>query len=602
MRFHHIIAVAWLIAAAAVAPAHADKRVALVIGNGAYRHADPLAIPVNDARAVRDVLRSPALGFDVIYGEDLDRAGLQRVIEYFAGILNSADVALVYFAGHGATFGGMRYVVPVDAGFSNIDQAPGELIAVEALTGELSRAKGVRIAIFDANRENSAERALKQQHGDATHGLVRPAKNSDAMIIAYAGQYLSTAPDPDGGLSAFTDALVHNITTPGLDVKDLFFKVGRDVAAATGGRQRPEISVSIYAPYVLAPPPGAGAADEERAAQTWGLVKDTASLAVVDEFIQRYGNVPIYGSLARARREELAKLAAPPLPAGAAPLTAAQERGLRPKDAFRECKECPEMEVLPAGAFTMGSPAGEQGRDKNEGPQHVVTLARPFAAGKFHVTRDQFAAFVQATGYAASSKCSGYGRSGQDGNVGGNVGGNSWRNPGFAQEGSHPVVCVTWNDAKAYVDWLASKTGKPYRLLSEAEWEYAARGGTSPGAYPRYWFGNDARDICRYGNGDASSCNDGYAYTAPAGQYQPNAFGLYDMAGNARQWTADCYHDSYAGAPADGSAWTTGCGTGRVVRGSAFDSNPQHLRAAGRTGLDSEGYTTGFRVARTLTP
>jgi hypothetical protein len=138
------------------------------------------------------------------------------------------------------------------------------------------------------------------------------------------------------------------------------------------------------------------------------------------------------------------------------------------------------------------------------------------------------------------------------------------------------------------VDWLAKKTGKPYRLLSEAEWEYAARGRTSPGAYPRFWFGNDEKDLCRYGNfadqkygvSDAP-CNDGYDHTSPAGHYAPNAFGLYDMLGNAWQWTADCHHDSYNGAPADGSAWTTGCSDSyRVVRGGSWHFNPRSLRAA----------------------
>jgi formylglycine-generating enzyme required for sulfatase activity len=175
------------------------------------------------------------------------------------------------------------------------------------------------------------------------------------------------------------------------------------------------------------------------------------------------------------------------------------------------------------------------------------------------------------------------------------------------------VVCVTWDDAKAYADWLAKKTGKPYRLLSEAEWEYAARGRTSPGAYPRFWFGDDEGDLCRYGNGrdqaagtgGAAPCNDGYQYTSPAGHYEPNAFGLYDMFGNAFQWTADCYHGSYTGAPADGSAWTTEPCSAQVIRGGSWDGRPRSLRAANRFGFTVEPQESnflGFRLARTLTP
>jgi formylglycine-generating enzyme required for sulfatase activity len=140
----------------------------------------------------------------------------------------------------------------------------------------------------------------------------------------------------------------------------------------------------------------------------------------------------------------------PSRPGGAAPLTAVQERGLKAKDTFRECKDCPEMVVVPAGRFTMGSPSGEKERASDEGPQHVVTIGKAFAVGKFHVTRDQFAVFATETGFAAHSGC-------------------DWRNPDFTQEGSHPVVCVSWDDANAYANWLAKKTGKPYRLLSEAE-------------------------------------------------------------------------------------------------------------------------------------
>jgi formylglycine-generating enzyme required for sulfatase activity len=296
-------------------------------------------------------------------------------------------------------------------------------------------------------------------------------------------------------------------------------------------------------------------------------------------------------------------------------LSAAEECSLKPKDSFRECESCPEMVVVPAGSFTMGSPKDEKDRSDSEGPQHTVTIGKPFAAGKLHVTRDQFAAFVKESGYQVSTKCNTWAAGGSsDG---------SWRDPGFAQDGSHPVVCVTWDDAKAYVEWVAAKTGKPYRLLSEAEFEYAARGRTSPATYPRFWFGNDEKDLCRYGNGadqkardsiqaaknwTVAPCNDGYAYTSPAGHYAPNDFGLYDMAGNAWQWTEDCWHDSYAGAPTDGSAWTdTSCDSGRVIRGGAWllgsgDRRAARRAARGATGGSSTVDDVGFRIARSLSP
>jgi formylglycine-generating enzyme required for sulfatase activity len=200
----------------------------------------------------------------------------------------------------------------------------------------------------------------------------------------------------------------------------------------------------------------------------------------------------------------------------------------------------------------------------------------------------------------------------------------SWRNPGFAQEGSHPVVCVSSDDARAYVEWAAEKTGKPYRLLSEAEFEYAARGRTSPEAYTPFWFGNDEKELCQYGNGPDQTakdifgsddqryhgskyapCRDGYAYTSPVGHYKLNAFGLYDMAGNASQYTDDCYHPNYEGAPADGSAWRTSCDASTsdksVIRGGSWHPDPRDLRVAVRR-VFSLGFSDVGRVARTLAP
>jgi formylglycine-generating enzyme required for sulfatase activity len=234
-----------------------------------------------------------------------------------------------------------------------------------------------------------------------------------------------------------------------------------------------------------------------------------------------------------------------------------------------------------------------------------VRIARRFAAGATHVTVEQFAAFIGEAGYAASSRCiTGLGQTA-----------GSWRNPGFAQDGSHPAVCIDWADAKAYAEWLTGKTGRPYRLLTEAEWEYAARGRTAPGLYPRMWSGSDEIALCRYGNGldqqapdllrrglffGIMPCRDGYQYTSPAGHYAPNAFGLYDMFGNARQWTADCWHTSYAGAPSDGAAWASPGPCAHVVRGGAWSTIMRELRSASRYAGNAVDNTYGFRVARTL--
>lgn len=295
--------------------------------------------------------------------------------------------------------------------------------------------------------------------------------------------------------------------------------------------------------------------------------------------------------------------------------TAAQAQTPPAGTTFRECGDCPEMVVLPPASFVMGSPANEVGHDEDEGPQRMVTIAGPFAAGRHEVTRGQFAAFVAASGYQSQGGNCWYWNT-DEGKYKNDDTSRSWRNPGFLQNDGHPVVCVSWTDAKAYADWLAIKTGKPYRLLSEAEWEYAARAGSGAA---RPW-GDDPNQACRHANvGDLTrnrivlpgkgmqyaavhDCDDGSAYTANVGSYQPNAFGLYDMIGNVWEWTADCWNPSYVAAPSDGSVWFTGDCALRVSRGASWSYYPRGARSAARS-RGTTGYRIsglGFRLARTL--
>ncbi len=272
-----------------------------------------------------------------------------------------------------------------------------------------------------------------------------------------------------------------------------------------------------------------------------------------------------------------------------------------------------DMVRIPAGTFTMGAPANEPQRGSDEGPQHEVYI-NAFELGRHEVTLAQFRAFVAASpGYRTEAEkgggCYGY----KDGYWIKDKA-FSWRNAGFQQEDQFPVVCVSWNDAKDYVAWLSKQTGLAYRLPSEAEWEYAARAGPSTG---RFW-GDDPDRACAFANGadqaaksrfadwTTANCDDGAVFTAHVGSYQPNPWGLYDMLGNVWEWVEDCYHDSYTGAPANGSAWLDYCFESgrRVLRGGSWDNNPGLLRSADRlrNNTGNRFNNVGFRVARTLTP
>jgi len=284
-----------------------------------------------------------------------------------------------------------------------------------------------------------------------------------------------------------------------------------------------------------------------------------------------------------------------------------------PGSVFRDCAECPEMVVVPAGNFIMGSSAAEKSWAASqvgsaegvadEAPQHGVSL-RSFAIGKYDVTRGEYAAFVRETGYSAGDGCD------VDHSPEWKTQAHrSWQNPGFNQTDQDPVVCVSWQDAKAYIGWLNDKVRQksssdgPYRLPSESEWEYAARAGTST----RFWWGDD--DAATSGHAWYKENSGGQ--THPVGLKSANAFGLYDIAGNVWQWTEDCYAQSYSGVPTDGHANETGVsdprpdGTKecmRVDRGGALMFRTWALRSATRerTPVDHRDSIIGFRVARTL--
>jgi formylglycine-generating enzyme required for sulfatase activity len=278
----------------------------------------------------------------------------------------------------------------------------------------------------------------------------------------------------------------------------------------------------------------------------------------------------------------------------------------KPGTVFRDCPDCPEMVVIPASPFNMGSPESEKAwatkhgaspeSVSDEAPQHRVTL-RSFAIGKYDVTRGEYAAFVRETGYSAGA--GGFESSMPKANKRADA---RWQSPGFNQTERDPVVCVSWQDARVYVTWLNKKVREqvstsgdgPYRLPSEAEWEHAARGGTTT----RFWWGD---------NDDGAAAHAWYTEnsdgkTHPVGLKPANPFGLYDIVGNIWQWTQDCYADSYAKAPTDGSAVEGAANCMRVDRGSCwlYPSWLLHSATRERNPADFRDVIMGFRVAKTL--
>lgn len=344
--------------------------------------------------------------------------------------------------------------------------------------------------------------------------------------------------------------------------------------ASEYGGTAPDLSASDIAEIeaLTARVTGEAEAYAEREAEAWSEARGANSIAAYQAYLADYTN----GANAATARSRIAALSPTPEPQYRA--------GQTFRDALSGGGQGPQMVVVPAGSFTMGSPSGESGREDGEGPQHTVRIGSAFAVGKYEVTWAEWEACVEDGG------CNGYTPNDQ-----------GWG------KGARPVINVTWEDAKAYITWLnLSVSGvrdEPYRLLTEAEWEYAARAGTQSA----YWWGSTAsHEYANYGTDRCcrglASGRDRWMNTAPSGSFSANAFGLHDMHGNVWEWTEDCYQDSYTGAPTDGSARQVSNCSRRVVRGGSWGYTPQSLRSANRNWGDPSGRVNfiGFRVARTL--
>ncbi len=280
---------------------------------------------------------------------------------------------------------------------------------------------------------------------------------------------------------------------------------------------------------------------------------------------------------------------------------------------FKDCKSCPEMIEIPEGSVYIGSHEEEIGRKKGERNRVKATIEKPFAIAKTEVTLAQFRVFMKESKYKSNVPI----RNGEpligcnyyDGKSYGYIASHNWENPGYPQREDAPVVCVSWSDAKAYCDWLSKKTGREYRVPSTVEFEYATRAGSSS---PWFW-GTDPELACDYANvGDRTfsnqfptrpifPCTDGYVFTSSVAKFKPNAFGLYDMIGNAWEWTNDCFKNNLDDAPIDGSSYQ---GTNeecvfRTPKGGSWISGVAWGRTAvrSRDGADYKSFMLGFRVA-----
>jgi formylglycine-generating enzyme required for sulfatase activity len=551
-----------------------QRRVALVIGIGKYEHAIRLANPPNDAASMADALRS--LGFEVIQGIDVQRAELMNRLKEFSRKSDGADLALVFYAGHGVQVDNENWLLPRDARLADRLDLKFEAITATDLLQTMESAKG-RILLLDACRDNPFKQGFLAQGANRsmTRGLARINTIDTGTLIAFATSPGAVA--DDGSLngqqnSPFTQGLLENIRTPGLEIRQVLTRTRQSVIAVTKGRQTPWENSSLVADVYLAggpaaplPPPPATPLD----LLYWKGIENSSDPADFTMFLQKFPKSELAG-LATAKLKYLTLPSQAPVP-----------QASRTK---RDCSNCPEIVDIAAGYFVMGAPLSDVNASPSEHPAHRVDVPA-FALSQFPVTFDEWQACVAEGGCATRPSDAGWGK------------------------GRRPVINVSWLDAKAYVDWLSRKTGIRYRLPSEAEWEYAARAGTTG---TRFW-GDDDKEACRYANvydqtskavvalnWKAHPCADGFVHTSPVGSFALNPWRLGDMIGNVWQWVNDCWTDDYSGATGSAVAVSLTECTDHVLRGGSWMSDPAGARSTTRMRAEAseKDINIGFRVAR----
>ena len=587
----------WLLLMVAVAvavlpgSAFAAKRVALIIGNGAYQSAPQLSNPANDAAAMAKLFT--AAGFDKVnVVVDGTREAITGALRKFADDSDGSDVSVVFYSGHGIEMGGENYLVPVDAKLATDRDVKYEAVALADVRDAIDGAVKLKLILLDACRDNPFAVQMKRSGStrSISRGLAPVADGLGAnLMVAYAAAPGQLASDGDSENSPFTTALIKELTAPGADIELALRGVRDDVVAATSGKQVPYKTGSIgresiyLGPLPAAAAPAAPAADADSAARAdFALAERVGAISGWDEFLKKYPD-GLYAGLARAER---AKLAGEPAKADVTAALTPVAPGVKaaPNGSFKDCEDCPEMVVAPAGKALIGSLRGEPGRDdRAEVDPHEVDIARPFAIGRFDVTFAEWDACV-ADGACRRQGDMGFGR------------------------GRRPAIFVSWRDAEAFVQWLKTKTGKSYRLPSEAEWEYAARGCTKLDCDQKpFWFGaitpENAVYDWRFSYQGSPKAYDNGQRTEPVDRGAANPFGLFNMLGNVRQWTLDCWSPAPPAGKSDGSPLMRGDCSERVTRGGSWNEKPAALRAGARAWAQADDRTApniGFRVVRDL--
>ena len=565
-----------------ISPAFAQAKVALVVGNGAYHFAPALENPKNDATDVAETLET--LGFEVLLGVDVDANQLRDLVQAFGARLTGADVALFFYAGHGFQVDGRNFFVPTDADIREETDVDFEAMDLDLVYRQMDRRAKAKIVLLDACRNNPFEPALTRSMGRVRsagslgRGLA-PVQPAGGALIGFATDPGAVAFDGVGRNSPFTKALLRHMATPGLEINLFMTRVRADVFAETGEKQRPWTTSSLIGELYLSAPKQDRTSEDISAWKAADLLGERTGF---ENYLEAFPD-GLFRDLATYRLAALApsEKAKPqssdqanqgdrdslaPSGTGQTPTAPVSAASQNPEPVgsshtaefamrFRDCPACPEMVVLPVGQFDMGVDFGPT----PEKPKMRKLVDHAFALGRSEVTRKQWKIC------ALAKACRDL--------------------PGPADD--VPAADLSFKDALEYAAWLRRHTGRPYRLPSEAEWEYAARGG-------------DGR---RYPTGlvlQPKAAN----YDRPGGapltvaSYPANPFGLRDLAGNVWEWVADC--GARYDARNTGVQPVTATPCVRVLRGGGFRSTANQLRSSNRFFMDGDKHRDDFGLRMAL--
>ncbi|MDR7126633.1 formylglycine-generating enzyme required for sulfatase activity [Pseudorhodobacter sp. 4114] len=590
-----------------------------MIGNGAYTDIPALRNASNDARLIAERLRS--IGFEVTLEVDLDRRGFVRTLSAFRRSLDGATTGLFFFAGHGVQADGSNYLIPTDATLDAADVLSLEAINLDQVTEILNETTKTVLIFLDACRNNPFENGTSRSAATTTRGLARVSAESNTLI-SFAAAPGNVALDRVEGVSndnsPFTTALSRHLGTPGDTINRTMIKVRRDVLEMTEGKQVPWEHSSLVDEVTLRfGQPGAdgGITQDEG---DWELVLGSTDPAVFERFITRNPDsrfVPVAQErivTLRAAQEaartdvERAALAAEAerqaeaqrdlaLAAFYAPPAPPDVRGT-----FKDCDSCPEMVDIKGTEFLFGAPDPIKRAQPDERPARRVAMSTPFAVAITATTRADFDLFVRETGHLWPDACM---ITASDDTL--PVLGS--RKASVSDSPDLPVVCVSWEDAKAYVEWLSQKTGQSYRLLTELEFEYLAEAFRFLQDQDEIFDGRNICDVVNIADLSAPfswrnfSCTNAHGFgIMPAASMPPDQFGLHHLLGNVWEWTQDCYADTPEAAEQRAIAPQEGPCDRKSMRGGSWADPLSVVRTSNRN-WDRPSFradTVGFRVAR----